>query len=147
MAKVSSSILINRQIEQVFDFAASPVNGSKFIPNLSENTNITPEQPGVGQTFDWHFNMFGVSLSGNAKVTEFQRPNKAVIETDGNNKTTWTYSFQEEGLGTKVTVEVDYELHEDILRKFVDKVVVDKMNQKSAEQMVENLKTILEAES
>src|SRR3972149_11725950 len=112
MAKVSSSILINKPIEQVFDFAASPFNGSKFIPNLSENTNINPKEPGVGQTFDWHFNMFGISLSGKAMVTEFERPNKAVIVTDGNNKTTWTYSFEKENSGTKVKVEVDYELHE-----------------------------------
>lgn len=147
MAKVSSSILINKPIEQVFDFAASPINGSKFIPNLSENTNINPVEPEVGQTFDWHFNMFGMSLSGKAEVTEFERPNKAVIKTGGNNKTTWTYSFEKEDSGTKVTVEVDYELHEDILRKFVDKMVIDKMNQRSAEQMVENLKTIIEAES
>lgn len=147
MAKVGSSILINKSIEQVFDFAASPINGPKFIPNLSENANIDPETPGVGQTFDWRFNMFGVSLSGKAKVTEFERPNKAVIETDGSSKATWTYSFEKEGSGTKVTVEVDYELHEDILRKIVDKIVIDKINQRSAEQMLENLKTILESES
>lgn len=147
MAKVSASIVINKPIEEVFDFAASPVNGPKFIPNLGENTNINPEEPGVGQTFDWHFNMFGMSLSGNAEVTKFERPNKAVIETDGNNKTTWTYSFAKDDAGTKVTVEVDYVLHEDILRKFVDKVVIDKMNQRSADQMVENLKTILESKT
>ncbi|KKQ77383.1 MAG: Bacterio-opsin linked product [Parcubacteria group bacterium GW2011_GWA1_38_7] len=147
MSKVTSSILINKPIEQVFDFAASPINGPKFIPNLSENTNINPEESGVGQTFDWHFNMFGLSLNGKAKITEFKKPDKAVIETDGNNKTTWTYSFDKEGSGTKVTVEIDYELHEDILRKFVDKMVIDKMNQRSADQMMENLKTILEAES
>ena len=93
MAKVSASILINKPIEEVFEFTASPINGPKFIPNLSENTNIQPEHPGVGQTFDLHFNMFGISLSGKAKVSEFERPNKTVIETDGNNKTTWTYSF------------------------------------------------------
>ena len=145
MAKVSSSILINKPIDQVFDFAASPVNGPKFIPNLSENTNISPEEPGVGQTFEWHFNMFGVPLRGKAKVTEFKRPNKAVIETSGAHKTSWVYSFEKEDSGTKVTVDVEYELHENMIRKFIDKNVIEKMNQRSAQQMVENLKTILES--
>ena len=144
MAKVSSSILINKPIEEVFDFTASPVNGPKFIPNLAENTNIKPEKPGVGQTLDWHFNMFGVSLRGNAKVTEFKMPHKVKIETDGNTKTTWIYTFEGESPGTKVSVDVEYELHGDVLRKFVDKMTVDKINQRSAQQMLENLKTILE---
>lgn len=144
MAKVGSSIIINKPIEEVFDFTASPLNGPKFIPNLAENTNIKPEKPSVGQTFDWHFNMFGVSLKGNAKVTEFKRPHKVRIETDGNTKTTWIYSFNEEDLGTKVSIDVEYELHEDVLRKFVDKIIVDKINQRSSQQMLENLKTILE---
>ena len=145
MAKVGSSILINKPIEEVFDFTASPINGPKFIPNLAENTNIKPEKPSVGQTFDWHFNMFGVSLRGNAKVTGFERPYKVTIETGGNTKTTWVYSFEGESSGTKVSVDVEYELHEDVLRKFVDKVIVDKINQRSAQQMLENLKTILES--
>ena len=133
-----------KTIEEIFDFTASPINSPKFIPNLAENTNIKPEKPGIGQTFDWHFNMLGVSLRGKAKVTEFEKPSKVVIETNGNTKTTWVYSFEGESSGTKVSVDVEYELHEDVLRKFVDKVIVDKINQRSAQQMLENLKTILE---
>ena len=144
MAKVSSSILINKPIEEVFDFTASPFNGPKFIPNLAENTNIKPEKPGIGQTFDWHFNMLGVSLRGKAKVTEFEKLSKVVIETNGNTKTTWVYSFEKDNSSTKVSVDVEYEIHEDVLRKLVDKMIVDKINQRSAQQMLENLKTILE---
>lgn len=144
MAKVSASVAINKPIQEVFDYAASPVNGPAFIPNLNENTNIQPEQPGLGQTFDWRFNLAGVDLKGKAEVLGYEPPHKVVIKTTGDSNTTWIYTFQEERGGTRVSAEVDYEIVESALQKIANRVVVDKLNQRTAEQMLENLKTILE---
>lgn len=145
MSKVSSLIVIEKLIEEVFDYTASPVNGPSFIPNLNENTNIKPEKPGLGQTFDWHFNLIGVDLKGKAEVIEFDRPKKATIKTWGSTNSIWRYLFEKENGNTKITVEVDYEIPENILGKLMDKLIIEKINQKSARQMLENLKDILEA--
>lgn len=144
MTKVSSSIVINKPIQEVFEYTASPHNGPAFIPNLNENTNVTPEKAGKGQTFDWRYNMAGVDLRGKAEVVEYDAPNKVVIKTTGDGTAAWVYSFSEENGGTKVSVEVDYELSENSLRSMANKMVVDKLNQRTSEQMLENLKTILE---
>lgn len=144
MAKVSASVVVNKPIQEVFEYAASPVNGPAFIPNLNENTNIQPEQPSLGQTFNWRFNMAGVDLKGQAEVTEYEAPHKVAIKTTGDSNTTWIYKFQEENGGTRVSAEIDYELVESALQKFTNRIVIDKLNQRTAEQMLENLKTILE---
>lgn len=144
MAKAISSVVINKPLQEVFDYTASPVNGPVFIPNLNENSNIVPEQPGLGQTFDWRFNLAGVDVKGKAEVTEYDSPHKVTIKTMGDINTTWIYFFQEEGDGTKVTAEVEYEIVESILQKVANRMVIDKLNQRTAEQMLENLKTILE---
>ena len=144
MSKVSASVNINKPIAEVFAYAASAANGPAFIPNLNENTNITPQEPGVGQTFDWRFNMGGVDLRGKAQVTEYDVPNRAKIVSTGDTNSTWTYSFHEENDATKVTLDVEYELAENAAQKLANKVVVEKLNQKSAEQSLGNLKTILE---
>lgn len=144
MAKVSASVVINKPIQEVFDYAASPHNGPAFIPNLNENSNIQPEQPGIGQKFDWRFNMAGVDLRGQAEVTEYNSPHLAKIVSTGDSNSTWTYSFQEENGGTKVTLDVEYELAESAMQKLANKLVIEQLNQRSAEQSVENLKTILE---
>lgn len=144
MSKVSASVVINKPVQEVFEYAASPVNGPAFIPNLNENTNIQPEQPGLGQTFDWRFNLAGVDLKGKAEVAEYEPPHKVVIKTTGDSNATWIYTFQEENGGTKVSAEVDYEIVESALQKVANKIVIDKLNQRTAEQMLENLKTILE---
>ena len=145
MSKINSSILINKPIEEDFDYAASPYNGPAFIPNLSENTNIRPEVPGVGQKFEWRFNLLGVDITGTAEVAEFQRPNLVVMKTEGGTNSTWTYKFEEENSGTRVSVEVEYDLPDSVLERLTNKLVVDKVNQRSCDQMLENLKTILES--
>lgn len=144
MAKVSASILINKPIRKVFEYTASPINGPAFIPNLSENANMHPKKPCLGQTFDWRFTMTGIDLKGKAVVTEFDPPHKTTITTSGDSKATWIYTFQKENGGTRVTIEVKYEIAENMLKKIANKLIINKLNQRTAEQMLNNLKTILE---
>lgn len=144
MTKVSSSITINKPVEEVFEYMASPHNGPAFIPNLNENTNISPEEDGVGQKFDWRFNMAGVDLSGKAEVVEYTPPTKVVISSKGEADSMWTYLLEELDGGTKVSIEVDYELAETVLQRIANQAVISKIAQKTAEQMLDNLKTILE---
>jgi len=144
MTKAHASTVIHKPIQGVFDYTASPANGPAFIPNLNENSNIQPEQPGVGQKFDWRFNMAGVDLRGQAEVTEYNRPHNAKIVSTGDSNSTWVYSFEETDGGTKVTLDVDYEVAEGIMQKMANKMVLDQLNQRTAEQSLENLRTILE---
>ena len=144
MTKVSSSITINKPMKEVFEYMASPHNGPAFIPNLNENTNIFPEEDGVGQKFDWRFNIAGVDLRGKAEVTEYITPSKVVIASKGDADSIWTYELEEVSDSTKVSVEVDYELAETALQRIANKAIISKLTQKTAEQMLDNLKTILE---
>ena len=145
MTKATSSITINKPIKEVFEYMASPHNGPAFIPNLNENTNIFPEKDGVGQKFDWRFNMAGVDLRGKAEVTEYNAPNKVVISSTGDADSSWTYSLEEVSGSTKVSVEINYELSETALQRIANKAVINKLAQKTTEQMLENLKVILES--
>lgn len=147
MSKISASVTIHKPIQEVFEYTASPVNGPAFIPNLNENTNIQPEQSGMGQTFDWRFNLAGVDLKGKAEVTEYNPPHKVTIKTSGDSSTIWVYTFQEENGGTRVSADIEYEIVESALQKVANRMVVDRLNQRTAEQMLENLKTILEESS
>ena len=144
MAKASTSIVINKPLQEVFDYTASPYNGPAFIPNLNENINIHPEQPGIGQKWDWRFNMGGVDLRGQAEVTEVDPPHKVKIVSTGGSNSTWVYSFQEENGGTRVTVDIDYVIADTVLLKIADSLVIERLNQRTVEQSLDNLKTILE---
>ena len=143
MEKASSDIVINKPVNEVFEYAASPHNGPAFIPNLNENTNIYPEKESVGQKFDWRFNVAGADLRGKAEVTEFTPPTKVVISSNGDIDSKWIYTFAEVDGGTKVTIEIDYEVSESALQRITNKMVIHKLAQKTTEQMLDNLKVIL----
>lgn len=145
MAKAEATILINCPIEEVFDYTATPHNGPAFIPNLNENTNIEPLEPTEGQTFEWRFNMAGVDLRGQAVVSVYNRPNEVVLDITGDTVATWSYKFEDSDGATKVTTAVEYSINENAMQKLANRAVIDKFNQKTAEQMVDNLKTILES--
>lgn len=144
MPQATASIVINKPIENVFDFGASPRNGPSFIPNLNENSNLNPDTDGAGQTFDWHFNMAGVDLYGKGEVAEWDRPSKSVLKTTGDSVSTWTYQFEDADDGTKVSVTCDYEVADRAMAKMENKLIIEKINQHTAETLVQNLKTILE---
>lgn len=144
MSRVTSEITIDKPIEEVFEYMASPHNGPAFIPNLNENSNIFPEKDGVGQKFDWRFNMAGVDLRGKAEVIKYTPPTKVIISSKGDADSTWTYILEKFNGSTKAVVEIDYELSETALQRIANKMVIGKLAQKTTEQMLENLKIILE---
>ncbi len=144
MTTVTSSITIIKPIQDVFVYMASPHNGPAFTPKLKENTNIVPETPGLGQKFDWRFNILGVDLEGTAEVTEFTPPHKVVITSKGHADSIWTYTLKEAPEGTTVMVQLDYELSANALQRIANTLLVKNQAQETVDTMLKNLKVILE---
>ena len=72
MAQISESIIINAPIEKVWEYVVDPANGAKFVPGIIEQTNISPKSPCKGQKWNWHVNLIGVELRGQAEVMEME---------------------------------------------------------------------------
>lgn len=146
MQKVKSSATVNKPIEEVFKYMASPHNGPAFIPDLSENSNIYPEEVGVGQKFDWRFNLAGVDMRGKAEVAQYDMPNKVKIDSTGDAHSIWTYICEPDGdNSTKVNVTIEYDLDDSVIQRLAGRSgVVNKIAQRTADRMLENLKLILE---
>lgn len=146
MTTVKSELVIDKPIREIFTYMASPHNGPAFVPNLSENTNIFPEADGVGQKFDWRFNMAGVDMRGKAEITEYDAPNKVVISSTGDADSNWIYELDSiDENSTNVSVEIEYNLSETVLQRIANNAVINKIAQKTTEQMLDSLKLIMEA--
>jgi uncharacterized membrane protein len=141
--RVQASTTIEAPIGEVYEKTASPHTGPIFIPNLNENTNITPERTAVGQTWNWRYNFFGVDLQGTAEVLELAANRSLVLSTQGDVTSTWTYEFQEDGNTTRVTLSVEYDMPAGRLHN-VTEAVAERMNQQSCEQAMQNLKAWIE---
>ncbi|KQM59141.1 MULTISPECIES: SRPBCC family protein [unclassified Agreia] len=147
MASAKALIVIRKPVSEVFEYTASAENGPAFIPNLNENTNITPEKAGVDQTFDWRFNMAGADLRGKAEGIAFDVDKKVTLRLTGDVNATWDYTFEDLGDGTtRITTEILYEIEPTVLQKVVNAALLDRINQNTIEQMFDNLKLILESD-
>lgn len=147
MASAKALIVIRKPVSEVFEYTASAENGPAFIPNLNENTNITPEKAGVDQTFDWRFNMAGADLRGKAEGVAFEVDKKVTLRLTGDVNATWDYTFDDLGDGTtRITTEILYEVEPTVLQKVVNATLLDRINQNTIEQMFDNLKLILESD-
>ncbi|TAN57302.1 hypothetical protein EPN15_04605 [Patescibacteria group bacterium] len=143
MANITESIIINAPIEKVFGYVTDPANGSKFVPGIIEQTNISPKTAKVGQKWDWHVNLIGVELHGKGEVMELEPLKKWVVKTCGDADSFRTYCFEPSGDGTKLTIIVESTVLKGALAALAA-VVVDGIHQVNLKQSLAKLKEILE---
>jgi uncharacterized membrane protein len=144
MPKVEASTTIKAPLEEVYEKTASPQTGPIFIPNLNENSDISPEKTQVGQTWNWFYNFCGFDIRGTAEVVAME-PNKSwSLVTRGAGESQWQYTFEPDGDGTSVRLAVDYEVPRSVLGK-VAQPVIEQLNQRACRQALQNLKVWLES--
>lgn len=102
-----STVVIDRPIQEVFDFLAAGVNDPKFSPRVLEITKTTDGPVGVGTIFASTVKDAGMKTRREFKITEFESPTKlrwsevsknAVMAPEGG------YDLSPEGAGTRVRV-------------------------------------------
>ena len=146
MATVKQTIDIEAPVEKVYSFIADhPDGATAFIPGLNRITNVTPAKAGVDQTWDYEFNWFGLVISGHSRCTTFDRPRTYQFKTETGNRSIWTYHFEPRGDGTRLALEVEYDIPQTMLARVATQGVLEKMNQERATETVGNLKALVEA--
>jgi uncharacterized protein YndB with AHSA1/START domain len=71
-----TTVVIDRPIEEVFDFLADGTNDPKFSPRVLEIAKTTDGPPGVGTVYASTVKDAGVKTKREIKLTEFERPTK-----------------------------------------------------------------------
>ena len=115
MARVEGSIIINAPVEKVFAYLDDPANGLDFIPGITDIRDVTGL--GVGQKWGWTYKMMGLSLKGEAEVTEYIRDKRCVVKTTGGILSTWTLTFKVKAGGTSMRLAVEYTIPVPVLGK------------------------------
>ena len=148
MTKIHRDVVVNVDPERCFDFIADPSLAPLFISSLYSITPIEVEPRGAGNKWGFEYDMFGVPLRGESECIEFERPNKYVwrsIPESSTIDTTFSYAFEPADGGTKVSLDVEYQVPDKVLGgKIADKLVVERMNEHEADAAISNLKVVLE---
>jgi carbon monoxide dehydrogenase subunit G len=76
MVRVAGEIMIDRPLEEVFDFVADESNEPKYNPRMTRADKITPGPVGVGTRFNSVMSGPGRAAEMTIEFTEFDRPRR-----------------------------------------------------------------------
>jgi carbon monoxide dehydrogenase subunit G len=143
--RFEATVVVERPIEQVFDFLADGENDKKFSSRVLEIAKTTDGPPGKGTVYASTVKDAGVKSKREFELVEFERPAKlrwhelskapVVVPSGG-------YDLESEGEGTKLT------LFNELEGRGFGKLIVGfavRSARKSANDMVASIKAAVEA--
>jgi uncharacterized protein YndB with AHSA1/START domain len=74
--RFETTVVIDRPIEEVFDFLADGTNDPRFSPRVLEIAKTTDGPPGVGTVYASTVKDAGMKTKREIELTEFERPTK-----------------------------------------------------------------------
>ncbi len=141
--KVVKTLEINASPEKIFNFVTDPSKIPSILPGLIENSNVPALPLTAGAEFDYKYQMYGMMLDGKWIVDEIQAPSLYKAHTTGGSESWWTQEISGDENKSTVTLTIEYKMPEGILGKIKAEALTS-INEKEAEHMLHNLKTILE---
>jgi uncharacterized protein YndB with AHSA1/START domain len=145
MALVKSSFVVGAPPERVFDFIAYPPNFRRMWPAMVNVFDLRPSARG-GLDWRWAYRMLGLKLEGNTVVLEFDPPKQIVMRSEGGGLVvSHTWTLEPFGVGTRLTVAMDFKLPAQWLTGLAEPLLVRENRQQVAIAM-RNLRQALEAD-
>lgn len=147
MAHINKKILIHAPVDKVYALARNPEHWNQWWVGLSEPDKLDGKGE-VGTTVKLHYKMAGIDFPVTTRVVEDTIDPKeahARLEVEGplEGKQDWTYKAK--GKDTEVMADIRYTVPGKAIGRLINKVLVEKMTERSAEHTLENLKLICEA--
>ncbi len=144
MAKVTKAIDIAAPAERIFGTLDDPKAMPIYVPAVTNVTDVLGTGNRVGDTFRVTYGLMGMHFDLKFTNTEHDPARRIARRFDGPMKGAMTFTLEPRGNSTSVEIDVDYEMSGGVLGKAVDKLLVERMNEKNAERMLENLKMLME---
>jgi carbon monoxide dehydrogenase subunit G len=108
MAGFTRSVVIDRPIEEVFDFATDLANAPILLPNVTKTEMLTQGGMKPGARFREWRNMNGKVRDAVIEVVEYDRPRvHAATAAMMGMSATYRFRFTPEGAGTRVDMEAE----------------------------------------
>ncbi len=148
MSRIERGIEIGRPPDVVFD-ALTDLNGLvRWAPMVIETRNVPPGPLRAGDTFEQTIRIAGLSLETDWTVLDVERPHLVRYECKGRpgGWLNMTQRVVETTGGSRVDLEIDYELPGGFLGEALNKLYVERRNEREAESALQNLKELLEGE-
>ena len=143
MSRVTKTVTVAAEPESVIEYIADVENHPAFIGPLKSVENLTGSATEPGTSWDWTFIMAGIEFSGRAEALEYVPGQLYKYRTTSGILSTFTYSVEPEGDGTRLVMDVEYDIPANVVEK-VGLTVAEKLNDHAGDSATENIRIILE---
>jgi uncharacterized membrane protein len=148
MAHISKSIVVGAPVEKVHAIAQDPERWTSWLIGLGETEKMSGDG-GASTMVEHSYVMAGARIPVTTEVLENSSGAdgaryRARARGPLAGEHTWTY--EPVNGGTRVTLEMDYQVPGAALGKIADRLIVERMQARSFAQSLENLKMLCEAE-
>ncbi len=146
MSRVQRTIDIEAPPERVFELLTDLDRLQEWATIAGDAVNPPAKPLAQGAKWKHKVKVAGVELEGDWNVVAIDPPRLVEYEAT-RSEGGWLKMLQRvapSGGGSRVELEVDYELPWGVLGQAVDKLLVERRNEREAEESLENLKNILE---
>src|SRR5687767_4298375 len=117
MSRVAKSITISNDPARVIEYIADVATHPAALGPLECVSEVRDDPRKVGSNWDWTFIMAGGEFTGRAETVAFDAGQRYSFKTTSGIQSTFVYSVQPTGKGTKVTIDVTYEVPKALLAK------------------------------
>lgn len=145
MSRITKVVSIKAGPEKVLAYIADVKNHPAFISALKSVENLHGDSKNVGEAWDFTFSMGGVEIKGKAETAEYVAGKRYSFKTTNGVVSTFGYSVEPENDGTRLTMDVEYEIPDNVVAKMLDKAVIERLNDQEGDRAVDNLQAILGA--
>jgi uncharacterized protein YndB with AHSA1/START domain len=142
-------------VEQVVEIAAppsavfsviahQPERQPQWWPSFDLQERVTPPPTTFGSRSRYIYNMMGIRLKGEHEVIDYAEGEKLVVKTISGLDSTFEFTFEPQGAGTRLTVRVQYTLPGSVLGQLLNRLTIESKNERDLHAALGNLKTLVE---
>ena len=135
---------IRNSPEVVMGYIADVRNRPLFLASLKAVSDIKGEPSAVGTAWRWKWVALGMEFEGIGRCISYEPARQYVFRTEGGITSTWSYKAEGEGGGTRLTLDLEYEMPERALARMWSDAILDGLRKSEADHAIQNLKLILD---
>jgi ribosome-associated toxin RatA of RatAB toxin-antitoxin module len=139
MAEIRKTATIDAPADQVFAIIDDALNFPKYVPNVSEVVDLKRSGRAVGDSYRVIYKVLGLTFDEKFTTTSSERPTRITADFVGRMVGTFRWNLEPLGSQTRLSVDIEYTMPAGMLGKAVDSLLLERVNEKSIEGMLENL--------
>src|SRR5205809_605346 len=134
MPNITKSVEVGAPVEKVFEMLDNPENFPVYVPNVTKVSNIRRSEKRLGDSFDVVYSMMGMEFPETFTYSEYAKPKRLAARYEGRMSGSMGITLEPKGDKTLATLDVNYEVRPGPFGKIANKLLFERMNEKSAER-------------